>query len=146
MQAYIYIYVEREREREMSYFGCTEAGVSHSFGLHLLSPRVPACGGMDEVLPFPLIQEKGGDCVSTWESKVPNWSRYAPSICRGICREACSPTLARGRAQPNAEATLLVWLSTVMGDCRGKNPCRKNFRKDGALSCPYAGCAGGGHA
>ena len=48
--------------------------------------------------------------------------------------------------QTNAEATLLVWLSTLMGDCRGKSPCRKNFREDGTLSCPYAGFAGGGPA
>ena len=83
--------------------------------------------------------------MSTWESKVPLGSRYAPSICRGICREACS-TLARGQAQPNAEATSLVWLSTLMGDCWGKSPCRKKFREDGTLSCPYAGFAGGGPA
>ena len=54
--------------------------------------------------------------------------------------------LARGQAQPNAEATLFVWLNTRTGDCRGKSPCRKDFRKDGTPSCPYAGFAGGGPA
>ena len=73
---------------------------------------------------------------------MPHGSCYAPSICRGVCSEACSTTLAPGRAQPNAEATLRVWLGTLMGDCRGKSPCRQNFREDGTLCCPYASFVG----
>ena len=42
-----------------------------------------------------------------------------------------------GKAQRKSD--LLVGLSTVMGDSRGKSPCRKNFNEDVTLSCPYAG-------
>ena len=47
---------------------------------------------------------------------------------------------------PNAEATLLVWLSTLMGDCQGKSPCCKNFLHESKRSGPYAGFAGFGPA
>ena len=84
--------------------------------------------------------------MSTWESKMPHGLCFVLSICRGIRREACSPTLARGRALPDAEATLLVWLSGLSGDCQGKSPRCKNFREDGTVFCPHASFAGAGHA
>ena len=48
-------------------------------------------------------------------------SRYRLSIRRGICGEACWPCLACDQAQPDAEAMLTVWPSTLKGDLGGKS-------------------------